>query len=84
MWVPVGCPECSGLGYKGRIGVYEAILVDGEIEKTVITNPSERDIRLAAKSQQLLSLEEDGVLKVLAGTTSLEELERVIGLSESK
>lgn len=79
IWEPVGCEECHGLGYKGRIGVYEAILVDGEIEKAVIANPSERDIRAAAKSQNLLSLEEDGVLKALSGITSLEELSRVVG-----
>ncbi len=81
MWAPVGCPECSGIGYKGRIGVYEAILVDDEIEKAVIANPSEHDIRAAAKHQKLLTLEQDGVLKILNGTTTLEELERVVDLS---
>ncbi|MEX2013564.1 MAG: GspE/PulE family protein [Parcubacteria group bacterium] len=81
VWTVVGCPECSGLGFKGRIGVYEAILVDGEIEKAVITNPSERDIREAAKGQKLLTLVEDGVIKVLTGTTTLEELDRVVDLS---
>lgn len=76
-----GCPACGGLGYKGRVGVYEAILIDGEIEKAVITNPSERDIRQAANQQKLLTLEQDGVLKVLNGTTSLEELDRVVDVS---
>ncbi|MDO8565541.1 MAG: GspE/PulE family protein [bacterium] len=88
VWAPVGkqgdgtlCLECSGLGYKGRIGVYEAILVDNEIEKAVITNPSERDIRAAAKGQKLLTLQQDGVLKVLNGVTTLDELDRVIDIS---
>ncbi|MDO8569338.1 MAG: GspE/PulE family protein [bacterium] len=81
VWTAVGCPECSGLGFKGRIGVYEAILVDGKIEKAVINNPSERDIREAAKDQKLLTLVEDGVIKVLTGTTTLEELDRVVDLS---
>ncbi|MDP3875312.1 MAG: GspE/PulE family protein [bacterium] len=80
-WVSVGCPECSGLGFKGRIGVFEAILVDGEIEKAVLINPSERDIREAAKSQKLLTLVEDGIIKVLSGVTTLEELDRVVDLS---
>ncbi len=83
IWGPVGCPECSGLGFKGRIGVYEAVLVDSEIEKAVIENPSERDIREAAKKQGLLTLAQDGILKVLAGVTTLEELERVVGLATS-
>jgi type IV pilus assembly protein PilB len=88
VWAPSGkladgtpCTECSGIGYKGRIGVYEAILVDANIEKTAITNPSERDIREAAKDQKLLTLQQDGVLKALSGVTTLDELDRVIDLS---
>jgi type IV pilus assembly protein PilB len=80
-WVPVGCSACNNLGYKGRIGVYEAVLVDQAVEKAVIENPSERDIREAAKSQNLLTLAQDGVIKILQGQTALEELERVVDLS---
>lgn len=81
MWQPVGCEKCNGLGYKGRLGVYEAILVDEKIEEAVNKNPSERDIEAAARSQNLLSLVEDGILKVLKGETSLDELKRVVDLS---
>jgi type IV pilus assembly protein PilB len=81
VWTPVGCSECNNLGYKGRIGVYEAVLVDDAIEKAVIENPSERDIREAAKAQNLLTLPQDGVIKALNSITTLEELERVIDLS---
>lgn len=80
IWTSVGCEKCNGLGFKGRIGVYETILVDSEIEKAVITNPSERDIREAAKNQKLLTLEQDGILKVLNGVTTLEELGRVVNM----
>jgi type II secretory ATPase GspE/PulE/Tfp pilus assembly ATPase PilB-like protein len=83
VWEPVGCAECNGLGYKGRMGVFEAILVDAEIEKAALANPSERDIRQAALPQELLTLEEDGILKALSGSTSLNELERVIDLSSA-
>ena len=81
LWTAIGCPECNNLGFKGRIGIYEAILVDTNIEKAVIINPSERDIREAAKGQKLLTLVEDGVIKVLSGITTLEELDRVVDLS---
>jgi type II secretory ATPase GspE/PulE/Tfp pilus assembly ATPase PilB-like protein len=81
LWVAVGCPECNGLGFKGRMGIFEAIVINNEIEKVVINNPSERDIREAAKSQKLLTMEEDGVIKVLKGITTLEELDRVVDLS---
>ena len=80
IWENVGCAECNGLGFKGRIGVYEMILVDDKIEKVVTENPSERDIREAAKEQKLLNLVQDGVIKALSGITTLEELDRVVDL----
>ncbi|MDD5068662.1 MAG: GspE/PulE family protein [Candidatus Pacebacteria bacterium] len=78
IWEAVGCEKCNGTGYKGRIGIYEAILTDQAIEKVVEENPSEREIRAAAAPQGLLTLEQDGVIKVLQGVTSLPELQRVI------
>ena len=81
VWEAQGCSKCNNIGFLGRIGVFEAILIDDEIEKAVIKNPSERDIREAAKEQKLLGLVEDGVIKVLKGVTTLEELDRVVDLS---
>ncbi len=81
IWAPVGCPLCNNIGYKGRIGVFEAVVMDAEIEKAIVGNPSERDIRAAALPQKLLTLEQDGVIKALKGVTTLDELDRVISLS---
>jgi len=81
MYTPVGCKECNDSGYRGRVGVFEAILVDDNIEQALINNPSERDIESAAQLQKLLTLAEDGILKVLSGLTSLPELARVVDLS---
>ncbi len=81
VWEALGCSKCNGIGFLGRIGVFEAVLIDDEIEKAVIKNPSERDIRDAARGQKLLRLVEDGVIKVLKGVTTLEELDRVVDLS---
>lgn len=81
IWNAPGCSKCNNIGFHGRIGVFEAILIDNEIEKAVIKNPSEHDIREAAKGQKLLGLVEDGVIKVLKGITTLEELDRVVDLS---
>ncbi|MFA6295464.1 MAG: GspE/PulE family protein [Candidatus Paceibacterota bacterium] len=80
IWQPVGCEKCNKTGYKGRIGIYEAILTDEKIENVVQNNPSEHEIWNAAKGQGLLTMKQDGVLKILKGITSLEELERVISL----
>lgn len=76
------CAACHSTGYKGRIGVFEAILMDEAIERTTIANPSEREIKKAAKPQGLLTMQEDGILKVLNGVTSLEELSRVVELRD--
>ncbi len=77
-----GCAACNHTGYKGRIGIYEGIIMDETIEKAVRDNPSEREIADAARPQKILSLPEDGILKVLQGRTSLSELERVVDLSK--
>ena len=77
-----GCSACHTTGYRGREGVFEAIIVDQLISKTLSENPNEREIRVAAKGQGLLEMRQDGVLKVLAGSTSLVELGRVVDLSE--
>lgn len=80
MWSAVGCEKCNNTGYKGRVGIYEAILTDEKIENAVEMNPSEREIWIAAKGQAILTMKQDGILKVLGGITSIEELERVISL----
>jgi type II secretory ATPase GspE/PulE/Tfp pilus assembly ATPase PilB-like protein len=76
----IGCDQCNGLGYKGRFGIFEAILMDENIEKVVQENPSEREINKEAKYQNILNMTQDGVIKVLQGYTSLEELRRVIDI----
>ncbi|HEU0080796.1 MAG TPA: GspE/PulE family protein [Candidatus Paceibacterota bacterium] len=81
-WKAVGCDKCNGTGYRGRIGVYEGILVTEEINKLVEYSTSEKDIAKAARPQGLLTMLEDGVIKVLQGVTSLDEVQRVISLEE--
>ncbi len=82
MWAPVGCDKCNKTGYKGRKGIYEAVLMDQKIEKAVQAASSDREIWAVAKGQGILTMKQDGVLKVLSGLTSLEELERVISLTD--
>ncbi len=75
-----GCDKCNKTGFRGRLGVYEAITIDKNIEDVVESNPSEREIWKAARPQGILTMAEDGVKKVLTGVTSLDELERVVDL----
>ena len=79
---PNDCEKCHGLGYKGRIGIFEAILTDEEIEKIIPNNPSEREIKKIARKQGILDMKEDGIIKALRGTTSLEEVKAVVDFDE--
>ena len=77
---PVGCARCNN-GYSGRIGIFEAIVMNPQIEMILNGgNPSEREIREAAKSAKIPTLLQDGILKVLQGVTSLEELGKAVDL----
>jgi len=77
-----GCEHCNNSGFKGRIGVHEAILMTSEIEKVIHDDLSEREIRKASASQGILDLKQDGVVKVLQGITTLEELTRVVDMQD--
>lgn len=80
IWRSKGCPKCNSIGYKGRIGIFEAIIVDEKIEELVLQKPSETEIWKEAKNQEILNMQQDGILKVLKGMTSLDELQRVVEL----
>jgi type IV pilus assembly protein PilB len=79
----VGCDKCNSTGYKGRVGLYEGIKTDADIEVLLRTNPSERDIKNASHKQGIPSLREYGVIQLLQGKTTLIELERVVDLREA-
>ncbi|MCX6731556.1 MAG: GspE/PulE family protein [Candidatus Parcubacteria bacterium] len=80
LWRGKGCQECNNFGYRGRIGIYEAILVDEKIEKVIMEKPNETEILKASQNQSIPSMQEDGILKVLNGITTLEELQKVVEL----
>src|SRR3989344_1195825 len=73
-----GCGVCQGLGYKGSIGIYEIMPIEGEIEDTIIKgNLSENEIKEMAVKRGVTSMAQDGILKALEGITSVEEVFRV-------
>lgn len=78
----VGCERCNSTGFKGRVGIFEAIKTDEAIEKIIPENPSEHEIKKVARSQGILSMRQDGVVKILNGVTSIEEVQGVVDLSE--
>ena len=78
IWEAIGCEACNMTGFRGRIGIFEAFLIDNEMERMIIKNPPKADIEEAAGHQGMATMYQDGVLKVLAGATSFEELNRVV------
>ncbi len=78
LYEAVGCSECNGTGYKGRMGVFEAIHNDASIEAIIPKNPSEREIKEVASHQGTLDMKEDGIVKILKGITSFEEVGGVV------
>ena len=74
----VGCPRCSRSGYKGRIGVFQLLVMNEELEGLAAANAPRDEINRAAAAEGMRTLWDDGLAKVAAGLTSLEELARVV------
>jgi type IV pilus assembly protein PilB len=74
---PGGCSECDGIGYKGRVGLYEIMSMNNEIRRMILDKASALDIEKTAMKNGMVTLEQDGVLKAQQGMTSLEEIYRV-------
>ncbi|MGE5540852.1 MAG: GspE/PulE family protein [Bacillota bacterium] len=74
-WVPT-----DETGYKGRVGLYEAIFMDEELGVFLRDNPSEGDIAKFAQKQGFLTMAQDGIIKALNGVTSLDEVFRVVDI----
>ena len=73
-----GCSECSGLGYKGRIGIYEIFTMSKEIEEVVLSGKiSEYVIQEIAVRQGMITMVQDGILKAMSKITTVEEVFRV-------
>jgi len=81
LYEPVGCPSCLG-GYRGRLGIYELLVVDSEVEAIIRGGSSEaRALQTLSGRNFRRTLLEDGIEKVLAGETSLAEILYALGIS---
>ncbi len=73
-----GCSECNNLGYKGRTGIYEMMLVDDEIRQMILKNTDSNTIKKHALAKGMMALREHGAMKVARGVTSAAEVLRVV------
>jgi type II secretory ATPase GspE/PulE/Tfp pilus assembly ATPase PilB-like protein len=80
LWEPAGCPECSQTGYRGRLSVVEILTVTHEIERLIANSQPTMRITAAAREAGMRSLWDSGIAHALAGTTSLEEVIRVLDI----
>lgn len=78
-----GCEKCNNTGYKGRIGIYEVLTLNSAIEKLVLEHGSSSEILGAAIEDGMVTMLQDGILKAVRGTTSMDEVYRVLGTGDA-
>jgi type IV pilus assembly protein PilB len=79
VYEPGGCSRCRGSGYRGRVGLFEVMIVSEEIRSLIVRRASSSEVEQVAIAQGMRTLREDGLLKVRQGLTSLAEIGRVTG-----
>jgi len=72
-----GCESCNFMGYTGRMGLFEVLSMTRELEELILRNPVESLILKLAQKQGMLTMEQEGILKVLSGETTIQEITRV-------
>jgi general secretion pathway protein E len=71
---PTGCEQCAGTGYRGRVGIYELLVVDEPVRREILNNSDSKSITRVAADRGMITLRVDGTRQVLAGKTSVEEV----------
>jgi general secretion pathway protein E/type IV pilus assembly protein PilB len=79
---PVGCPVCEHLGYKGRISILELLKFDAALDELITQRASLKIMMDYARTQGFVSMAEDGLRRVKEGLTTVEEVGRVVDLTE--
>jgi type II secretory ATPase GspE/PulE/Tfp pilus assembly ATPase PilB-like protein len=79
-----GCPVCNFTGYKGRQGLFEAFLVDSEMEKFILTNPPVSSVRELAIKKGMITMYQSGLIDIAEAKTTFEEVARVVEEEEEK
>ena len=73
---PVGCKKCNQLGFTGRISLFEVLAMTKSLAEIILKDPSEARISEEALRQGMVTMKQDGILKVLEGITVIEEVLR--------
>lgn len=76
---PKGCDACNNTGYKGRIGIFELFYLDEEIKSSILKSPSVYDLKKLAEQKGMITMKQEGFVKILNGLTTIEEVVSVTG-----
>lgn len=79
MYKPVGCDKCNNIGYKGRVGIYELLVVNAQMQELIIKGSGQLAIQEEIKKTDFVNMQQDGVLKIVSGMTTFEEVEDTAG-----
>ena len=82
LYRPKGCMKCNNIGYKGRIGIFEVLTINEDIEKLILDMAGETELAVAAIESGMITMLQDGILKAVSGITSIDEVESVTGQGE--
>jgi type IV pilus assembly protein PilB len=74
---PIGCPKCNKTGFSGRIAVFEVLAMTDQLAEIILREPTESNLREEAERQGMTTMMQDGIIKVLNGITTIEEVIRV-------
>ena len=77
IWEAKGCKKCNNSGFSGRIGMFESLSMTSQLSDIIFKKPTEDEIVKEAKRQEMITIRQDGILKVLKGITTIEEIIRV-------
>ena len=77
LYRPAGCEQCNFSGYRGRAGLYELLIMDDDLRHLIHDNASEASIKSHAHGQQMRTMRDEGLRRVAAGLTTIEEVLRV-------
>lgn len=79
IYKPVGCDKCNNTGYKGRVGIYELLVVNPQMQELIIKGSGQLAIQEEVKKTDFVNMQHDGVVKIVSGITTFEEVEGTTG-----
>jgi len=81
LYRPVGCKQCGGKGYKGRMAIMELLLMDGDLDELIARRATTRELRMLALNKGFRPLADEALARVLDGTTTIGEVARAVDLT---